>query len=187
MKLRTRTRPGGLTQITLAAGLLSVAVLGALSACGGNGGSETPAPTPSPSTVATPSPTRTPSGPPATPATTDVPITLEEYVIKPGVTRAPFGTIVFKVKNAGQVEHQFIVVRSDLPIAELPRRPQNQGVDEKQIDIVGRIDSIAPGAEAELSLELDPGQYVLIDNLFVDGRSYYLSGMYNQLVIQGGQ
>lgn len=161
--------------------------LTALSACGGNGGNETPAPTPSPSAIASPTPTKTPSGPAITPATTNVPITLEEYVIKPGVTRAPYGTIVFKVKNAGQVEHQFIVVRSDLPIAELPRRPQNQGVDEKQIDIVGRIDSIAPGAEAELSLELGPGQYVLIDNLFVDGRSYYLSGMYNQLVIQGGQ
>jgi len=171
----------------LAACFLAALALAALSACGGDGGGATPAPTPSPSAAVSPSPSKTPSGPPATPSTTEVPITLEEYVIKPGVTRAPFGTIVFKVKNAGQVAHQFVVVRSDLPIAELPRRPQNQGVDEKQIDIAGRIDSIAPGAEAELRLELEPGKYVLIDNLFVDGRSYYLSGMYNQFVVQGEQ
>lgn len=190
--VRSRKVSGELAWATSGRGgwwiLLALAAL-ALSAAACGGGNDGQRATSSPTTAASapPSPTTTPSGPTATPGVTEAPITLEEFVIKPSVVRAPYGTVIFKVKNAGTVTHQFLVIKSDLPIAQLPRLPNNAGADEKQLEVVGRIDAIEPGAEAELSLFLDPGNYVLICNLRSDGRSHYLSGMYNQFTVQAGR
>ena len=103
---------------------------------------------------------------------------LVEFTIRPNVTRARPGTVIFKVQNAGELAHQFVVIRSDLPTAELPRKPLDAGVDETKIEVVGKIDSIAPGSNAEVSVPVDAGKYVLICNLFAGGKSHYLSGMY---------
>ena len=51
------------------------------------------------------------------------------------------------------------------------------------VDIVGRIDSIAPGASSELSLDLDRGSYVLICNIVAGDKSHYISGMYNLFTV----
>lgn len=101
-----------------------------------------------------------------------------EFVIKPNVTRARPGTVIFKVRNSGAVTHQFLVIRSDLPIAQLPRKTGDTGVDETQVDIAGRIESIPSGGEAEVSVPVETGNYVLICNLYAGGVSHYLSGMY---------
>lgn len=165
--------------------LAALALWGA--ACGDGNDGQTATASPTTVATATASPAKTPSGPTATPSVTEAPMTVEEFVIKPGVVRVPYGTVIFKVKNAGTVTHQFLVIKSDLPIAELPRLPNNAGADEKQLDVVGRIEAIEPGAEGELSLSLDPGNYVLICNLRSDGRSHYLTGMYNQFTVQAGE
>lgn len=168
--------------------LLALAALSLpAAACGGGNDGQTATASPTTAASAPPSPTATPSGPTATPSVTEAPMTVEEFVIKPSVVRAPYGTVIFKVKNAGTVTHQFLVIKSDLPIAQLPRLPNNAGADEKQLDVVGRIEAIEPGAEAELSIPLDPGTYVLICNLRSDGRSHYLTGMYNQFTVRTGE
>ncbi len=83
------------------------------------------------------------------------------------------------LRNSGEITHQFLVIRSDLPTAELPRKPGNMGVDETQLDVVGRIAAIPAGDAAEVSVPVETGKYVLICNLFAGGTSHYLSGMYN--------
>ena len=165
-------------KILLAA--LVVIVVSLVLACGGDDDEASPTPevTGTPEATATPLPddaTPTPTHPPAT---TEAGMELVEFTIKPSVTRARPGTVIFKVQNGGETAHQFLVVRSDLPTAELPRKPSDAGVDESKIDIVGRIDSIDPGSEAEVSVPVDTGKYVLICNLFSAGESHYLKGMY---------
>lgn len=128
----------------------------------------------------TPTPTPSPS---PTPTATDAGITLEEFVIKPDTTRASPGTVTFHVRNEGKVSHEFLVIESDLPKAQLPR-DGIRGVDESKVDIAGRLEEIPPGGEDALELELAPGKYVLICNLFQDGESHYLSGMYNAFTVQ---
>jgi uncharacterized cupredoxin-like copper-binding protein len=140
--------------------------------------------TPTPEVTATPEATATLQPGDATPTPTHPPATTEagmelvEFTIRPNVTRARPGTVIFKVQNAGELAHQFVVIRSDLPTAELPRKPLDAGVDETKIEIVGKIDSIAPGSNAEVSVPVDAGKYVLICNLFAGGESHYLEGMY---------
>lgn len=156
-------------------------VAGLAAACGDDDGGETatPAATATPEATATLRPgdaTPTPTPPPAT---TEAGMELVEFTVRPEVTRARPGTVIFKVRNGGEIRHQFLVIRSDLPTAELPRKPGNAGVDETQVDVVGRIAAIQPGDAAEVSVPVETGKYVLICNLFAGGTSHYLSGMYN--------
>ena len=132
--------------------------------------------TPTPDTdVGTPAPAGT-----ATLTSGD--IELDEFVIRPGLTRARPGVVTFNVSNAGELTHEFIVIESDLHIAELPRAEDDLGVDESQLDIVGRIENIAPGASSEVSLNLDNGNYILICNIVGD-KSHYITGMYNRFTV----
>lgn len=164
--------------------VLAAAVLMAAAGCGDdddNGETATPEATPTATTTLRPGDaTPTPTPPPAT---TEAGIELREFVIIPDRTRARPGTVNFQVQNTGEFEHQFLVIRSDLPIAELPRKPENAGVDETQVDVVDRIESIPPGESAEVSVPVETGKYVLICNLFAAGRSHYLSGMYNSFEV----
>lgn len=160
--------------------------LGVALACGDdddNGATPTAAATPTPEATATLRPDDATPTPTPPPATTEAGIELDEFVIRPEKTRARPGTVVFQVRNAGEVAHQFLVVRSDLPIAQLPRKPGDAGVDETQIDVVGRIDGIPPDGEDEVSVEVASGQYVLICNLFSQGNSHYLQGMYTRFEV----
>ena len=164
--------------------LAVTAAVGMIMACGDDddsGETATPASTPTPTATLRPgdaTPTPTPA-----PATTEAGMELREFVIAPDKTRARPGTVIFKVRNAGELTHQFLVIRRDLPIAELPRKPANAGVDETQLDVVGRIDSIQAGESAEVSVPVETGKYVLICNLFSEGRSHYLTGMYNSFEV----
>ncbi len=181
--LRTRITGG------LAAALLIAALALAAAACGGDDdGEATPTPGESPTAAGSGTPsdgqTPAPSTPTGTPAITEARMALSEFVIKPDTTRANPGTVIFKVRNEGTIDHQFLVVKTDLGTAELPRRADGKGVDETQIDVVGRTDTITPGAETELSVPMDMGKYVVICNLFSGGKSHYLTGMYNQFIIE---
>lgn len=164
---------------------MALAVLTLAAACGDDDGDVTPTPEATATPEASPTllpfdNTPTPTPPPAI---TEVGIELAEFSIRPEKTRARPGTVIFKVRNAGQLTHQFLVIRTDLPTAGLPRRPGEGGVDESQLDVVGRIDSIEPGEEAEVSVPVETGSYVLICNLVSGGESHYLNGMYTRFEV----
>ena len=91
--------------------------------------------------------------------------------------------MTFQVTNAGEVPHEFVVIKSDLPIAQLPRLGGEEGVDEDEVEIVGRLEPIDPGQTGILIAEMDNGKYVLICNLASGGESHYLNGMYEQFTV----
>ena len=174
-------------RLTILCFLILTAIATVAIACGGDDADDaTPTPT---ATEADASDTPTPGPDDDTPTPTDAPAVtsgefeLDDFVIRPALTRARPGVVSFNITNAGELTHEFVVVASDLPIAQLPRAEDGLGVDESQVDIVGRINSIAPGASSELSLDLDNGKYVLICNLVDDDKSHYISGMYNLLTV----
>ena len=109
---------------------------------------------------------------------------LDDFVIRPVQTRARPGTVNFQVTNAGEVEHEFVVIRSELPPAELPRLPGEEGVDESDLDVEERLEPLEPDAEGELSVDVDVGDYVLICNLAPSGESHYLNGMYTSFEVR---
>lgn len=172
--------------------LVACLIIGALviSACGGDdddsdNGDSTPTPDASEEPTETPvegGETETP-GFSGTPSAVNAPIQLSEFTIAPSVSRAEAGTVTFQVTNAGEFPHEFVVIKSDLPIAQLPRLGGEEGVDEDEVEIVDRLEPIDPGATGVLVAQMDDGTYVLICNLASGGESHYLNGMYDQFTV----
>lgn len=189
--------------------MISIRILAVLAAatlvvaCGDNGDNADGGPSPSPtgapsgtaSTTATPGSatggTATPTttngdgepSPTSEPYDTDATIELREFAIDPMRTAARPGSVTFHVRNTGELTHEFLVIRTDLHHAELPRLEDNQGADESRLNVIGRIENIQPGTEAETTLNMEVGKYVIICNLVTDSTSHYLSGMYDRFVI----
>jgi uncharacterized cupredoxin-like copper-binding protein len=145
----------------------------AFAACNGDDDSDS-GDTPGPSAQVT----RTPE-----PTDTTAVIVLDEWAVKPQRTRARPGTVTFVVRNEGEVTHGFVVIRTDIEKDELPRLPNDEGVDESDLDVVGRIDTIAPGETQQIVIEVQEGQYLILDNTYANGESHYLNGMYNEFEV----
>jgi uncharacterized cupredoxin-like copper-binding protein len=112
---------------------------------------------------------------------TEVHVTLDEWSITPSVSQASAGDVRFVAKNDGSVQHELMIVKTDLAPNALPltSSPQVQGkVDENAVDIVGEIEAFLPGETETETFDLEAGKYVLICNL-VDGQeAHYGKGMY---------
>jgi hypothetical protein len=118
----------------------------------------------------------------------DLDVVLDEYSIVTDVDTLPEGPIKFDIKNAGEIEHELLIVRSDIPGAELPTKDDGS-FDEGAggVDVEREIDDLDAGAETSRSYELDPGNYVLLCNIVDDSdgseTSHYAKGMWTELTI----
>ena len=76
---------------------------------------------------------------------------------------APAGETTFQVRNGGEFPHDFVIISTELDASELP--VEQLKADESSLDVVDRVDQLAPGGTAELTVDLAPGHYVLICNV----------------------
>lgn len=93
-------------------------------------------------------------------------ITLDRYSV-------PAGTVRFLVTNAGQSEHELVVLKTDLPADQLVASPDEAGKVEEQIHM-GETGDIPGGRFTGLQLQLGPGSYVIICNEV----GHYMAGMH---------
>ncbi len=92
----------------------------------------------------------------------------------------PAGKVTFVVSNPSLMRHEFLVIKNNKPPADLPLWP-NGRVNEDVVDIIDTIEDVPPHGSGNLTLDLDPGRYVLICNL----PSHYMQGMHAELVVTG--
>lgn len=149
-----------------------VALLLAGAALAGCSSSKTePAASPSaPAAAATAAPTSAPRS--------DVAVTLKDFGVATTPASAPAGKVTFAVRNNGVSPHEFVVVKSDLAPESLPQVNQKQ-VDEKQVQVVGKTEPFDGGSKRELTVDVQPGRYVLQCNV----PSHYISGMYTAFTV----
>ena len=96
-------------------------------------------------------------------------------------TTAQAGPVTFHVVNgASGVLHEFIIVQTDDPAAELPL-DDNGRVAEDEINIVTAADDISPSTSRNVNVNLAPGHYVLMCNL----PGHYLQGMRVDFTVTG--
>jgi len=103
--------------------------------------------------------------------------TLKDFSIALDPTTLGSGEITFNITNEGPSTHEFVVVRSDLAPDALPVKDDE--VEEGTLDAIGEQEDIAPSTTTTLSLQLDPGSYVVICNL----TGHYSQGMYAGLTV----
>ena len=100
-----------------------------------------------------------------------------EYDIKVDKAEVPAGKVGFAAKNVGQMEHELIVLRTDLPADRLPYNEAEQKAEEEQAgEVLGEIEpeNLPAGKTAEMTLDLTAGHYVLLCNI----PTHYKQGMH---------
>jgi uncharacterized cupredoxin-like copper-binding protein len=118
-------------------------------------------------------------------------VRLVDFKIKPKRAEIAPGKTKFVVKNAGDDDHEFVVVRGTDPSA-LPTKPDGS-VDEDRIseaDQIGALEGIESGKTRSTKYKLEPGPYILYCNLVVDDSdgkpaSHFAKGMHATLTVRG--
>jgi uncharacterized cupredoxin-like copper-binding protein len=99
---------------------------------------------------------------------------LDDFAIQLDTSSAPAGTVSFAITNEGPSVHEFEVLRTDTPADQLPVDSDVVQTSAEGIEIVDEIEEIAPGTDAQLSVDLDAGSYAIICNV----AGHYDSGMF---------
>ncbi len=118
----------------------------------------------------------------------DLNVVLDEYSVVTDLDTLPEGPIKFDIKNDGELKHELLIVRSDIPGAELPTEDDGS-FDEGAggVDVEREVDDLEAGEKTSRSYTLDPGNYVLLCNIVEDiggtETSHYAQGMWIELTI----
>ena len=123
------------------------------------------------------------SGPGASPspAGTAVDITLQEWAVVASPASAASGQVTFNITNDGPADvHEFVVMKTDLSIHELPT--DERGVVDEEggpMEVIDEIEDIPVGESESLTVNLDAGSYALICNIYDEGEAeaHYTLGM----------
>ena len=102
-----------------------------------------------------------------------VSVVLKEWKLIPSSARIRAGKVTFVVKNAGALEHEFVVLRTDAHHHALAVK----GGEAVETGLKGEIERVSPGQQRTITLNLKAGKYVLICNLL----GHYKAGQYAAL------
>lgn len=103
-------------------------------------------------------------------------IKLAEFSVTPDVPAAAAGKVTFNVNNAGQVPHEFVVLRTDKKASDL----LNKNGEADEGGNVGEIGDLQPGQAKHVTLKLAAGHYALICNL----PGHYKAGQYVDFTVK---
>jgi uncharacterized cupredoxin-like copper-binding protein len=101
--------------------------------------------------------------------------TLKEYSIAPEPSQVAAGNVTFKVRNAGAINHEFVVLRTNKKASQLLK-----GQEADETGNVGELGNLDPGQTKSLKLNLKSGHYVLICNL----PGHYKLGQHADLTVR---
>ena len=109
----------------------------------------------------------------------NVNVTLDSFSIQmPSTIKA--GQVTFHVSNVATSDtHSFIIVKTDLAPGKLPL-DSSGNVNESSLDRIDGITALAPGASQDLTVTLQPGNYVA----FCDVPGHYQAGMFTGFTVQ---
>ncbi|MEI7773102.1 MAG: sulfocyanin-like copper-binding protein [Chloroflexales bacterium] len=113
---------------------------------------------------------------PAAGAGTVVNVTARSFVINSDVSdNIPAGDITFKVSNTDVVTHETLIIKAQSPTGfDLPYDASISRIFENKIDKPGEVPDIQPGTTGQVTLNLEPGTYVLVCNL----TAHFQAGMH---------
>ena len=104
---------------------------------------------------------------------------LNTYSITLAKSSASAGEITFHVHNdATDLTHEFVIFKTDLAQDQLPLTSEGI-VDEEGsgLTVIDEVEDVEPGMSTDLTVTLDPGNYVLLCNIDSD-EMHYQHGMH---------
>ena len=100
--------------------------------------------------------------------------TLHEWVVEVDATTAAAGDVTFTITNEGTIGHEFLVVKTDIAVGEIPLDGDHFAEPTDGIEVIDEIGEFAKGTTESLTMNLTPGTYQLVCNL----PEHYEAGMY---------
>ena len=162
----------------MALALLAATSLGALSACSSDSSTAATGDTTSASPASTSAvPCETPEQGTGNP----VAATEKDFAIGLDAKSSGSGETTFNVHNEGASTHEFVVFETDLAEDALPVGDDGNVDEEGEgVEHIDEIEDIGNGCDASLTVDLDPGNYVVICNI----PGHYAAGMHATLTIK---
>jgi uncharacterized cupredoxin-like copper-binding protein len=119
----------------------------------------------------------------------EVNVVLSEFIVEPDPDSADAGEITFVVDNQGGETHEFVVVEAasadELPVDD------DGAFDEAAFgedNVLGEIEDVNSGDTQELTLDLEPGDYVLLCNVVeeedTEVESHFAEGMHASFTVE---
>lgn len=99
----------------------------------------------------------------ASAAPTVVKVKLSEFKVAPSVKAVQAGKVTFVVTNVGKINHEMVVVKTNVPPGKLKENPKTHRVSEA--GAVGEAGEVHHGQTKTVTLTLKPGKYQLFCNL----------------------
>ena len=106
-------------------------------------------------------------------------IDMGEFFYKPDAVEAKAGQVTIDASNIGSAPHELVLAKTDDAPDQLPTSSDGS-VDEASLDVPGEVEEVEGGAEGTVSLDLQPGKYVMFCNL----PGHYSGGMYGSLTVK---
>lgn len=108
---------------------------------------------------------------------------VKEWKISTNTATHIAGPITFYLDNQGNIDHEFVIIRSDLPGKELVAKvdPATMRLDEATLTSPGEYGDLPAGVTGTFTIDLPVGRYVLMCNI----ADHYALGMYMDLEVTG--
>lgn len=117
---------------------------------------------------------------PSEEASNDIDGFVKEWAVWVGNTKSEAGSVNFTIKNDGTVQHEFLVVKTDIAGGEIPLNEENRfDEDAEGLEVIDEIPEWKPGEIGKLSLELAAGKYQLLCNI----AGHYKAGMWREFEV----
>ncbi len=109
-------------------------------------------------------------------------VVLGDYYLAPERSVVPAGDIKMTGVNVGALEHEIVILQTDLRADMLPQDGALVAEDAIDGEVIDEIepDDLPAGATASKTFNLDPGSYVLFCN--VEG--HYALGMFSEFTVR---
>lgn len=104
----------------------------------------------------------------------DVSGTLKEWAVTVNKTSATAGEVSFSVTNAGTIEHEFVVVKTDYENGKIPKSGNTINEKAPGVEVIDEIAQFPVNDTRELTVSLESGSYQLLCNL----PGHYAAGMH---------
>jgi uncharacterized cupredoxin-like copper-binding protein len=111
---------------------------------------------------------------------TTVQVTEKDFELSLDQIDLPAGKVTFEVSNEGPTTHEFVVIKTDLAADQLPQSDNVVTEDADGINVIDEVEDIAAGETKELSVDLEPGHYVVICNI----ATHYGLGMRSDISVE---
>ncbi len=94
-----------------------------------------------------------------------VTVDMNEYSLHPSVAAVQAGAVTFKVVNHGSMEHELVIMKTDLSPKDLVMEANGAKMDETASgEDMGEVEGIEMGQTKTGTFTLEPGHYVLVCN-----------------------